>query len=557
MLVSLMKLLKKYIYLILLLCILILSFRVRYVDPLSLADLKPWPDALEYSLSAYNLYHNHIYGFQLFGQYYPTSYPFGYPLLIIPFYAIFGSQPYNAVYCSLFFAMLSIVFAYLIGKELGNRFTGLIAALFVAFCPLNITFSKYIMTETSSVFFTLFICWLLLKAIYLNSRKQMLLLLFLGIVTGFSVLLRLTNCLIIPPLLISFLFGKKSKAWSVLKKETLILFGIILVLIPLFLYQFYTFDSPLRTGYQMRYPEIFGKFKCFSFKFFTHPQHVGYPNQDNKRGNFIAYLFAFTGLERHFYPASMIPLILGGGLLILAKRREHSKQMIFLIFLSIYVSSLFVLYSLFYYQSDRFLLPAGSLLMILAACGTTYFIDKGIFKSLTKGSIFSLTIFSILLMTIMQMVVWNYSQPKSPWIGNSQFKLIQNINKYIPNNAVIISEFVHITAEHYFTQYAKDKRVYISLSNSHYQSNIPRSPIKPIRYDKSKKYSFLFLSDGTLNPRTYNFIWLTLKRGVPVYLVHFPKNPLCTKLFPFIQRYFSLIEQKGDSGLFRLYLKDW
>ena len=552
-----MKLLKKYIYLILLLCILILSFRIRYVAPSSLADLKPWPDALEYSLSAYNLYHHHIYGFKLFGQYYPTSYPFGYPLLIIPFYFIFGSQPYNAVYCSLFFAMLSIVFAYLIGKELGNRFTGLMAALFLAFCPLSITFSKYIMTETLSVFFALFVCWMLLKVIYLNSGRQMLLLLFLGIIIGFSVLVRLTNCLLIPPLLISFLFGKKSKAWSVLKKETLILFGIFLALIPLFLYQFYTFDSPLRTGYQVWYPEIFGKFKCFSFKFFTHPQHIGYPNHDNKRGNFIAYLFAFTGLERHLYPASMIPLLLGGSLLIFSKRREHSKQMIFLIFLSIYVSSLLVLYSFFYYQSDRFLLPGGSLLMILAACGTTYFIDKGIFKSLTKGSIFSLIMLSLLLMTIMQMVVWNYSQTKSPWVGNSQFKLIQDINKYIPNNAVIISEFIHITAEHYFTEYAADKRVYISLSNSHYQSNIPRSPIKPIRYDKSKKYSFLFLSDGTLNPMTYNFIRRSLKKGVSVYLVHLPKNPLCIKLFPFIQRYFNLIEQKGDSRLFRLYLKDW
>jgi len=322
-----------------LIAILILAFCLRYVDPSSRADLQPFFDASVYPLSAYNLFQHHIYGVKFLGQYYLPQYPFGYPLLIIPFYIIFGSQPYNAVYCSLFFSLLSIVFAYLIGKELGNRFTGLMAALFVALCPKHIELSKYILTETSSVFFTLLICWLLLKVIYLDSKKQRLLLLFLGLVTGFSVLVHLTNCLLIPPILISLLLlGRKSNPWSILKKETIILLGIILALIPLFLYQFHTFGSPLRTGYQMTAPEFYGKFKCFSFKFFAHPYyHPGW-----ERGNSPVYLFALTGLEKPFYPVSVIPLILGGVLFILSERREHNKQMTFLIFSSILVISLFV-----------------------------------------------------------------------------------------------------------------------------------------------------------------------------------------------------------------------
>lgn len=69
-----------------------------------------------------------------------------------------------------------------------------------------------------------------------------------------------------------------------------------------------------------------------------------------------------------------------------------------------------------------------------------------------------------------------------------------------------------------------------------------------------KKYSFLFLRKGTLNPRTYNFIQRALKKDVPVYLFRLPVGE---RLFPRIQRLFKTAEQKGDKRLFRLYLKEW
>ena len=156
------------------------------------------------------------------------------------------------------------------------------------------------------------------------------------------------------------------------------------------------------------------------------------------------------------------------------------------------------------------------------------------------------------------MALWCYSMPKtSHWIDNRQYEIIQNIDRQIPNNAVIVSQFTAVIAEHYFTELRGDKRVYISLSSTKFLIKKWIGHIKLVRYDREKKYSFLFRPGGTLNPRTYNFIRRSLKRGVPVYLVHLPDNPLSKNLFPFIQRYFSLIEQKGDSRLFRIYLKDW
>ena len=548
-----MILLKKYIHLLLLLGILLFSFRARYINPLTLADLKPWPDGLEYSLSAYNLYHHHIYGLKLYEQYYPPQYPYGYPLLIIPFYILFGSQPYNAVYCSLFFSLLSIVFAYLIGKELGNRFTGLIAALFVAICFRHIEFSKFIMSESSSAFLALFICWLWLKATDLNTKKQKLLLLFLGVIAGFSISVHLTNCLLIPPVLISLLLGRKSKTWSVLKKATIILFGIILALIPMLIYQFHTFGSPLKTGYQMWDPELFGKFKSFSLKFFAHPHY------DNKRGGFITILFAFTGLEKHLYPASMVPLFVVAVLFIFSQRRNNTKQWEFLIFLAIFFSLKIAFLSFYMSQHARHLMQGNLLLMILAACGVTFSIDKGIFKSLTKVSMSSIIILSLFLMTIIQMAIWDYSLPKSsPWIDNREYKKIQDVDRHIPHNAVIISQFIPIFAEHYFTEQSADKRVHVSLIiTPRWGEMIAKGQIRPIRYDRSKEYSFLFRLNGALNPRTYNFIRRCLKKDVPVYFIRLPDNPFFENFFPLIKRYFNLVNQERDSRLFKLYLKDW
>ncbi len=548
-----MVLLKKYIHILLLLCILIFSFKIRYISPTSLADLTP-PDSSEYSLSAYNLYHHHIIGIKFYGQYYPLKYPYGYPLLIIPFYFIFGSHPYNAVYCSLFFAMLSIVFAYLIGKELGNRFTGLIAALFISLCPTHIIFSKFVMTETSSTFLAIFICWLLLKVAHLKLSKQnFLLLLFLGLITGFSVSVHLTNFLFILPVLISLLLGGKSNPWSIFTKETIVLVGIILALAPLLLYQFHTFGFPLKTGYEVREPDNYEeKSKCFSFKFFAYPHHRF------KMGNFIVFLLVFLGMTKTFYPATMVPLLLGGILFILYQRRKLNKRMIFLIFSSLLVSSLFVFFSFYAGQSGRHLLQGIPLLMILAAYGVTLSIDKGIFKSLTKGSIFSLIMISLFMITIIQMTLWYHSMPKSSgWIVNRQYKMMEDINRHIPNNSIIISQLNPIIADHYFTEHTAGKIVYVSLSITPHWAAIEKGQIKPIRYDRAKKYSFLFRPGRALNPRTYNFIKRSLIRGVPVYLVHLPDNPSSKNLFPLIERYFSLIRQEGDNRLFRLYLKNW
>ena len=551
-----MKLLKKYIHIILLLFILILAFRIRYIDSIYLADLKPWPDSFEYSLGAYNLYHHHIYGIKYAGQYYPAIYPYGYPLLIIPFYIIFGSQPYNAVYCSLFFSLLSIVFAYLIGRKLGNRWTGLAAALFITLCSMHINFSKLIMSESLSAFLVLFICWLLLKVKELDSRKQRLLLLVLGLVTGFSVSVHITNCLLIPPVLIALLLRRKPNPSSLFKEEGIVLFGIILALIPLFLYQFHTFGSPLRSGYQVWYPEYYDELKSFSFKFFAHP----YTSPQNvwEKGNFPFYLFALTGLQPSFYPASMLPLLLMGVLFILSKRRQYNKQMIFLIFSSLLLISLFVFFSFYHWQNSRFLFRGVSLLMILAACGVTFSIDKGIFKSMTKKSIFSIIILSLFLITLIQMGIWSYSQPKLPHrIDNRQYKIIRDISRQVSNNAVIISQLDPIIAEYYFAEHTADKIVYIVLSSTKFRRKMAMGYIKPIRYDRSKKHSFLFRLNGALNPRTYNFIRRSLKKDAPVYFVDLPDNPLSKMTRPFIERYFSLIEQEGDSRLFRLYLKDW
>jgi len=541
---------------LILLAILILAFCLRYIDPIKRADLPP--DAGSYSISAYNLYKYHTYSYKLMGQFYPPIYPIGYPLLIIPFYMIFGSQPYNAVYCSLFFSLLSIILIYLIGKRVANRPTGVVAALFFTLCPAYIMMGKIISSASLSTFLYLFVFWLFLKAIAPEQKRNVSLLLLMGLIIGYCVSVRYSNMLIYPAIIVSLIYARNFKFKLSFREGFIISIGVIIALIPLLLYNLHAYGSPFTTGY-----EYWHMGNEFSFKKFALPHDEG---GVSKKGYFILYINALLGVAKHkyFYPLTMLPLILIGGLSIVLKNKKViSSSKILLMFTVAITSFHLIFYSSYHVQRHRYFLAIVPFLLLVGAYSIGSNVPWQKFKWLSKRTLLSGVSCMLALLVIGQWVTYPYVAKVV--VKNGQYKMIKEAEKYLENNAVIISNLPPVVAEHYFTE--NSKRTFIN-GDTVYRGRwtvivwAAKKHFKPAVYKSNsaascKRYSYLFRNNKNVNPLTLNFIYFELRKGRPVYLLDSPTSFKRKEFFTLLRKYFIAKKHKENPQLYRLYIKHW
>lgn len=111
----------------------------------------------------------------------------GYPFFVSIIYAVFGSQPYTAIFTQIFLNLLSIVLLYKIGVELFSEKAGFIAAILFSIDLHHTIFIYYILTET--IYTTVFLAALLfyVKAIKTSRFKFFIL---TGFIYGISTLIR-------------------------------------------------------------------------------------------------------------------------------------------------------------------------------------------------------------------------------------------------------------------------------------------------------------------------------------------------------------------------------
>jgi len=525
------------------------------MEPIKRADLPPDEDA--YSLSSYNLYKYHTYSHKLLGNFYPPVIPFGYPLMIIPFYMIFGLQPYNAVYCSLFFSLLSIVFIYLIGKRVANRPTGVVAALFLTLCPLHIIYGKKIMSESLSTFLYLFVFWLFLKAIEHEQKRNVSLLLFMGLIIGFSVSVRYANMLIYPAIIVSLIYARNFKFKLSIKEGVIVSIGVLIALIPIFIYNYHAYGNPFSTGYIYWRPWMKFNF-LYSLKYFAQSLPSG------QKGNFIFYLNAFLGIgiRKYFYPLTILPLTLIGGFSIVLKNRKViSTSKILLMFTVAITSFHLIFYSFYRFQAFRFFLETIPFLFLIAAYSIGSNVPWHKFKWFSKRTLLSGVSCILALVAIGQMV--NYLDIANVLVQNRQYKIVKEADKYLEKNAIIISHLKDIVAEHYFTE--NSNRIYILADIFPYNRNVihlitdyHKKPV--LRSDNiasCKRHSYLFRNNKNVNPLTLNFIYFELRRGRPVYFLDSPRNFKRKEFFTLLKEYFIAKKHKENPQLYRLYIKHW
>lgn len=169
------------------------------------------------------------------GKFHPHPYIFATRLLmqypIAFFFLLFGVSEFSATLYIILTSLGTIIFTYLIGRELFNNSTGLLAALLLAFLPLDIIYSTTITPDVPTAFY-------LAASVYLfiigNKKNNKLLQYSSGIAIGlawFVKNLALVYVLLFIGYFILELISKKERFFKVLKPYLFVASGLLSILI--------------------------------------------------------------------------------------------------------------------------------------------------------------------------------------------------------------------------------------------------------------------------------------------------------------------------------------
>jgi 4-amino-4-deoxy-L-arabinose transferase-like glycosyltransferase len=168
-----------------------------------------------------------------------------YPLIICGAYLLGGVNYQSVIIPSIIIGSLTVIPVYLLGKQLSNDLSGLIAALFVAVNPVLWLFSGIPMTETIFVFFTLFALY------FLSLEKEFRNQFMGGVFIGLAFLSRYAGILILFAVIFTLIFDiiKRKYNRDLLIGFTWIIIGFLIATFPWFLRNTLVFGTPMGIGF--------------------------------------------------------------------------------------------------------------------------------------------------------------------------------------------------------------------------------------------------------------------------------------------------------------------
>ena len=347
-----------------------LAAALLFVAPSWVSDLGPIPDAIEYAVTAQRLAHLESFRLLMLGQELPSRYPFGFPAFLVPAYWLPGGSLATGIYGVLLAGVGAVALTYGLARRLGGALAGVAAALTLLLRPNFIGCNHQIMTESLSAMLVVLAGFLLHQAAGADGSRLRRHLVALGAVCGFAILVRYTNVVLTLAAVLGLVACRpvqreRSAVVGRVSQVLLLLVGPALAVGVLAIYQQATFGSALMTGYDYWLPAWRGWLgPTFSPRYaFVAPQDpaegplAGWPN--------AAYYAAFLGM-RVTSPLLLWPAL--GGALVLFRRRDHPNFAV-ACYLACCVLLLYLLYSLYWYQSGRFLVPVLPLAAVLTGVG--------------------------------------------------------------------------------------------------------------------------------------------------------------------------------------------
>lgn len=366
------------------LLLLVMALVLYYFPARWVSDLGPDPDASEYTLGALNLIHGKGYSIILHGVTYPPRYTFGFSLVLIPFLVIFGPFVGHAIYAVYVSAVGCVIGTYFVTRKVAGS-GGAFVAGFVVLCSVAYHNATYnVMPDVTNVALLTVLIFLTYQMLSEPETPRSSALAYI-VVCALLSSIRFTNLPLIlvnlALIAIHIMRGRMSKAYY-----PYLLLSFSASALPTIVYNFFAFGGPTKSGYTFWLPEYFRNFhNAFAWTYF-HSARFLLPAPREGNGYFFGRALRGDGdlLPSFFLAVALIGVIL----YVVRHRRYTMAKTTTLDFVLISAVIHTITYTLFFWQSDRFLLPLIPAIAIFIGIGVQECVFRRIsFRSLPATAV--------------------------------------------------------------------------------------------------------------------------------------------------------------------------
>ena len=217
-------------------------------SPYSASNLEVPPDSVEYALAPAQLLETGHYQIIVEGRGLPPRYPPWFPVaVILPVYALFGSEPGNAILGITAFAVAGVGVAWAIGRRIGGEAGGILAGLGVLALPAYSGWATQVMSDVPCTALVLAGCWLFLRIRARSVSAQIPSFWSAGVLVASATLFRPVSAAMLLPFALAAV-----APWNfhrALARIAGLFFPMCAAAAATFFYNTTTFGSPFRNGY--------------------------------------------------------------------------------------------------------------------------------------------------------------------------------------------------------------------------------------------------------------------------------------------------------------------
>jgi hypothetical protein len=277
----------------------------------------------------------------------PIAYPWGYPLLLVPIYAIKGTSPLALKLPALFFHAGFLICLYLLMRSRLTEIESLLIVGLFAFNPLLLQFLDQILSDIPFLFFSTLSLYLITR----EGKRNIWHNVFIGAAIFFTTILRVTGVLLLGCfLIVEFVRLLKNRRDRLATVEIILGAGIVCVaFIVLWVINLLLFPSG-GESYFSQYENLIETAKAFAIGYFY----------------VFGSFFGQTEGSRYLYYFVLFFFLLGAW-------RRWNREPIFLLFFAFWMV-VHITYP--YWQGPRYIFPLLPIFIYFAFTGMKSLINK-------------------------------------------------------------------------------------------------------------------------------------------------------------------------------------